>query len=170
MRIKFATRLSAVVGAAALLGAGTIIGSAGVKAATDTDTFTVTAAVADICNITATTNMDFGLYDPTAPGDNDAGTSTITMVCTPTTPYDIALDEGSSPNPGRDLTDGTDSLTYELYSDLGRTTVWDDTGSTVSGVAPAGPQVFTVYGRIFQGQAVPPSLAYNDLVTVTVTY
>lgn len=169
MRQKFATRLLAAVGAATLVGAGVFVGSTGVMAATAIDTFTVTAAVADVCNI-STTNMSFGTYDPTALVDNDAGTSTVTIICTPGTAYDVALDEGNSPTAGRDLTDGTDSLTYELYSNAGRTTVWNDTGSTVSGLAVGGPEAFTVYGRIFQGQIVAPNPVYTDTVTATVTY
>ena len=78
-----------------------------------------------------------------------------------------------------DLSSGMNTLSYNLYADAGRTSVWGDgTGGSVAvessvlldvlGWAPT--QSFTVYGRIGAGQtgAVPGS--YADTVSVTVTY
>ena len=65
---------------------------------------------------------------------------------------------------------GTNYLTYELYSDSTRTTVW----SAVNTVGPItvpnkNEQTQNVYGRITAGQDVP-SGTYTDTVLVTLNF
>jgi len=143
-------------------------------AATDTTSFQVTATVADACTVSAT-DLAFGTYDPNT-GDLD-GTSTITASCTEGTTYDIGLDTGQNAAEAsgttRAMVGGTSAgyLSYELYSDSGRTTVWGDTvgTDTVSGTASAADDDHTVYGQIPGGQFVPPD-SYSDTIAVTITY
>lgn len=61
-------------------------------------------------------------------------------------------------------------LSYALYQDTGRTTVWGNTGGT--GVANTGTgtqNALTVYGAVAAGQAVPAG-SYSDTVVATVTF
>ena len=95
-------------------------------------------------------------------------------------PFRIDLGRGGAASYApRRLSSGMNTLSYNLYADAGRTSVWGDgTGGSVAvessvlldvlGWAPT--QSFTVYGRIGAGQtgAVPGS--YADTVSVTVTY
>ncbi len=66
----------------------------------------------------------------------------------------------------------TDYLSYELYQDTGRTTVWGNSGTALfsAGSAPSkAPRTFTVYGRIPAAQDVPAG-AYADTVIATVNF
>lgn len=155
--------------------AAVLLGVAGqtVRAATVTTTFQVTATVNSACTVSAT-NLDFGVYDPSA-ADNDK-TSTITVTCTLATPYDIGLNEGV--NGGTVLTRKmkhatlTDLINYSLFSNAGRTVNWGQTVSTDTvyvASALGTPEVHTVYGRIATGQYVTAG-SYSDTISVTVTY
>jgi spore coat protein U-like protein len=143
------------------------------RAATDTTTFNVTATVIAACNVTAT-DLGFGNYDAASGTANDA-TSTVTVICSNGTTFDVALDAGTTAGAAvnaRLLTDGTDTLSYALYSDAGRTTLWGDNTSGTSDVSGTGDgtnQNLTVYGRIPVSQYVTAG-AYSDTITVTVTY
>jgi spore coat protein U-like protein len=71
------------------------------------------------------------------------------------------------------MTSGSNSLTYGLYTNAARTTVWGDgTGSTatVTNTGSGSAQNFTVYGRIPAGQTSTPAGIYADTVSVTITY
>ncbi|MFP4640225.1 MAG: spore coat U domain-containing protein [Guyparkeria sp.] len=151
------------------------IGGKIAMAATDTTTFEVTATVEDACAVSAT-DLAFGTYDPNA-GDLD-GTSTITASCTEGTSYDIGLDTGENADEADGTTRAmvgasatTSHLSYELYSDSERTTVWgDEVGTdTVSGTASEAEDEHTVYGQIPEGQFVTAD-SYSDTITVTITY
>jgi spore coat protein U-like protein len=62
-------------------------------------------------------------------------------------------------------------VTYSLYSDSGRATVWGNTvgTNTVAGTGNGASQSYTVYGRA-PAQTTPAAGTYTDTVTVTVTY
>lgn len=158
----------------ALVLAGAIF-SGTLFAATDTTTFTVTATVADSCSVAAT-DLAFGSITPVDNIDFD-NTSTVTVTCSNGTSYDTGLNEGSNSSDTtvntRRMSDGVTSfLSYQLYSDSGRTTVWGDTVSTdtVAGTGDGTGQGFTVYGRVPSGQQTVSTGSYSDTVTVTVTF
>ena len=130
----------------------------------------ITASIAARCDV-STTGIAFGNYDPTANTDQ---TGTITIQCTKGTSATISLDEGALPA-GRQMTGGVvgDLLTYELYSDAGRTTVWGlgNSGSTVNYLAAdSSPQNLTVYGRIPLGQVNASVDTYSDIVVINVQF
>ncbi len=64
-------------------------------------------------------------------------------------------------------------MTYQLYSDSGRTTVWGSTsgGATLAVAAPTSKAAttYTVYGRITGGQDVAAG-NYGDTVVATVNF
>ena len=138
----------------------------------------VTAQVNANCRIT-TVDVAFGIYDPiitnnVAPLDN---TGSVTVTCTKgAAGVWVGLDLGTYPAAAvRNMANGANRLSYELYSDAGRTAVWGNTaltGATVTFAAGAGladPTTLTVYGRVPGGQDVATG-AYADVVQATVNY
>jgi len=142
-------------------------------AQTATDTFTVTAEVIDACNITAN-DLDFGNYSAIA-GTNLDATSTVEVTCTNGTSYTVELDQGTTVGgtlTTRLLTDGSDTLDYNLYTTNARTSVWGDGTSssvTVPGAGSGALQSLTVYGRIPASQNVAIG-SYSDTVTATINF
>ncbi len=164
---RSAGKLFALVGAAFLFSMSATSG-----ASAQTDTFQVTATVNASCSVSAT-DLAFGVYDPFSATDID-GTVTLTVLCTNTTDYDIGLDEGTGGGATvttRVMESGANDLTYSLYQNTQRTTVWGDTVGvdTVSDTGTGSNQTFTVYGRLFALQNAAPG-SYSDTVTVTVTF
>lgn len=153
-----------LVVAAVLLSLHGLAGSA-----TATTTLLVTASVVAACNV-STSPVAFGAYNPTA-GTNLDGTGTVSVTCTNGTSYTVALDGGSQADvTARAMSDGANGLSYQLYSDPARTSVWGMNGAELVSATGTGSSVdHTVYGRIPSGQT-PPAGSYSDTVNVTVTY
>jgi spore coat protein U-like protein len=139
-----------------------------IHAATQTTTFSVTATVQATCTISATT-MAFGTYT----GVVATATSTVSVTCTNTTPYNVGLDPGLSTGATvttRKMQNGANLLAYGLYSDSGHSTNWGNTaGSWVAGTGNGSLQAITVYGQVAAAQFVNPG-AYSDTITATVNY
>jgi spore coat protein U domain-containing protein, fimbrial subunit CupE1/2/3/6 len=139
-------------------------------AATATTTFQVTATVQATCLISAT-NLAFGTYT----GVQVAQTSTISVTCTNTTPYNVGLNPGTASGATvttRKMTGpGGALLAYALYQDAGHTINWGQTvgTDTEAGTGNGSAQALTVYGLLTAGQYVTPG-AYVDTITATVTY
>ncbi|MDR6502022.1 spore coat protein U-like protein [Burkholderia ambifaria] len=130
---------------------------------------TVTATVDATCQITATP-LAFGAYA----GTQTDATSTLSVTCSNTTPYNVGLDAGLATGAtvtSRAMTITGASLLYSLFQDAGRTTNWGNTvgTDTVAGTGTGSAQTLTVYGRVAAGQFVTPG-AYTDTITATVTY
>lgn len=134
--------------------------------ATANGTLDVQATVINTC-VVATSPVVFsnvGLDEVTANG-------AITVNCTNTSAFTVALDGGDAGDiSARTLSHTTlpASFGYQLYTDAGLTTVWGDgvTGSQANGTGPS--QTLTVYGRT---TSTPDTAgAYSDEVQVTVTY
>ena len=142
-------------------------------AATAQATFSVTATVLASCSVSAGT-LAFGNYTPTSGSPADA-TSTVDITCTNGTHYSVALDGGSTESDvaARAMSDtSAHTLSYEIYTDSSRATVWGDgTGSTVaqSGTGSGSLQTLTAFGRVPASQFATAG-NYSDTVTVTVSY
>lgn len=153
----------AAIGAASLL--------LGTAAQAQTDTFNVTATVADACSVTAS-DLAFGAYDPLSVTDTDA-TTTMDVTCTTSTAYEVGLDAGTGTGTTttRTLEVGGNELNYILSQNAGHTTNWGNNAGvdTVAGTGTGAAQTITVYGRIAALQSVPAG-AYADTITVTVTF
>lgn len=141
-----------------------------VTSGTDASTsFLVTDHVPGVCSLSAS-SLPFGTY---ANAQLDASAS-ITVNCSNTAAYSVALDGGanSSGSTRRMAGPSAQYLAYSLYSDSGRSSLWGDgttLGSTVAGVGTGSNQTLTVYGRILANQLVSPG-SYSDTVVVTLTY
>ena len=161
----------AVLGAGFVLLLSSITGlPKATQAATATTTFQVTATVQATCLISAT-NLAFGTYT----GVVASSTSTITVTCTNTSPYNVGLNPGTAPGATvttRKMTGpGAALLAYALYQDAGHTINWGQTvgTDTEAGTGNGSAQTLTVYGLLGAGQFPAPG-AYVDTITATVTY
>lgn len=158
--------------AAAVFGVLTLGLSTSANAATATSTFSVTANINATCTISAGA-LGFGTYT----GAVANSTSTITVQCTNTTPYNVALNAGSTGGATvttRQMLNGAASLNYSLFSDAGRTKNWGQTvnganADVVTGTGNGASQTLTVYGQIPAGQYPTPG-SYTDTVTATINY
>jgi spore coat protein U-like protein len=140
-------------------------------------TFQVTATVVSACTVSGGL-LNFGAaIDPLATALPVDASSTLTVVCTNTTPYAVALDAGSNAGGAtsfgsRAMKSGAELLGYQLYTSAGRTTVWGDGSggsSTVSGTGSGSSQSLTIHGRMPALTGVVPG-SYSDTVTVTISY
>jgi len=162
------TRLKIV----ALAAVAVLMSARTVDAATATGSLSITASVANSCAVSALA-LTFGQYDAAGTSLLN-GSTTITVLCTVGTAYNVGLNAGTGTGATvttRKLTASANTLNYTLYQDTGRTTIWGNTigTNTVAGVYAIGQQPHGVYGQIPAGQIVPAG-TYNDTITVTITY
>lgn len=145
-----------------------------VSAQTTSAQFTVQITIAAACQVNSASNMDFGSHGVLS--TNTDATSLITVQCTNSTPFNLALNAGSGGS-GATVTNrlmtGTGGATvgYSLYRTAARDTVWGTTvgTNTLAGTGTGAAQQFTVYGRV-PPQTTPAPGAYTDTVTATITY
>jgi len=157
------------------IAAGVLLALAGAaQAATKSDSFQVSATVSKNCIIDAP-DLNLGTFD----GTNDlTANSTISVRCTSGTTYTVDLSAGSSTSDAaRTLVNGTDVLTYNLYTTGAHLTVWGDgTASTGrgagTGAGMATAQTLTVYGQLLASNNTGPVAAgsYLDNLVATITY
>ncbi len=149
-----------------------------VQAATVGTTFPVTATVQANCLVSATA-LAFGNYAPGS-GNVDAA-SAVTVRCTSGTAYTVGLNQGLATGATvttRSMVNGTNLLSYALFSNATRTTNWGNTAATnwVSGTGAGmgvpSAQTHNVYGRVADTgtNLTAPVGAYADTISVTVTY
>ena len=142
-------------------------------AQTATTQFNVQITINAECQINSAADLNFG-----ASGVIDTAveaTSAIAVQCTNGTPYNIGLNagQGAGATVAARLMTGPNSetVTYSLYTDAGHATVWGNTigTDTVTGSGTGSEQSYTVFGQV-PTQATPTPGAYNDVITVTLTY
>lgn len=140
---------------------------------TATDQFQVLITIESTCSIDSptATDIDFGTVASTATDIQAEGT--LSVNCTPGTPWNIALDAGENAGgdiSARAMTDGTVQVPYQLYQEAGRTTVWGDTAGTdtLVGEGIGAVEEVTVYGLV--PSANFPAGSYSDTVTATVIW
>ena len=124
--------------------------------------------------------LAFGSYSVLSASPLDT-TTTTTVTCTSVlslfVSFTVQLSPGSSGNQlSRYMTSGTPHLSYNVYTDATRTTVWGN-GSGGTGTFSGGFlavllgafQTFVIYGRIPAQQAAPVGV-YSDTLVITVNY
>jgi spore coat protein U-like protein len=165
--------------AAALLALG------GQAAAADTTQFNVRITILKACTITAAaaTDVDFGSVAGNSTANVDAQGS-VTALCTPLTPYNIALNAGLNASTANDVntrrmkhTDAAvttnNYVAYQLYQNSARSTVWGSTvgTDTLAATGNGANQAYPVYGRVANPSANNATAgAYLDTVTATIVY
>ena len=140
-----------------------------------TATLNVSTTVLSECTVSAFA-INFGAYEPVvvnaaAPLDS---TATINVFCTKNTSGSATLDNGSNfsaPN-RRMKTGGGAFMTYNVYKDAARATVWDavniNSATSTSKLTALGGG-FVAYGRIAAGQDIGAG-AYTDTLQSVVNY
>ena len=105
----------------------------------------------------------------------DTATSTVSVTCTNTTPYNVGLSAGLATGATvvtRSMTGPASALLgYQLYRDSAHSLNWGITiaTDTLAGTGNGSAQPLTVYGLVPAGQYVAPG-TYSDTITATVTY
>jgi spore coat protein U-like protein len=129
------------------------------------------------CSVSPLGSINFGIYDvfSTIPVDS---TGTIQILCDRTQP-NVVISIGPSTNSGgfnpRQMKHSSASyfLSYNLYTDAGRSVTWGDgTGGTSTVTQKAirnTPLDVTIFGRIPAGQDVYVG-SYSETVTVTIIW
>ncbi len=154
------------------LAAGFALVGGAAYAATTTSTFQVQMTITAQCIINSAATLNFGSQGVLS--SNVDQSSTLSVQCTNTTPYNVGLDAGTGSGATvavRKMTSGGNTINYSLYTDASRTTVWGNTigTDTVAATGNGSAQSYTVYGRT-PSQTTPAPGAYADTITVTVTY
>ncbi len=148
-----------------------------------TQNLNVTAEVPSVCIIDVPTSAIVLAFDlsglATAGGPFDSSVL-IAWRCSVNTPLTVEISDGTSSNAlaRTMLTGGGDPLAYNLYTDIARSTIWDE-GSGAAGtgvVTDSGrgmnvPWTSEVFGRVtlLAAQSALPGI-YSDDVTVTLVF
>ncbi len=166
MKLFTAFKSTAAIGVLAL---GFTTNSNAATPNTTSTTFTVSANVPTACSITANP-LNFGNYS----GAEADSSTTVNVTCTLSTPYNVGLDQGKTTGAtvtSRQMTNGTNTLNYSLFSDNGHSKNWGQTvgTDTVTGSGTGAAQPIQVFGQIPASQNVVPG-SYSDTITATVSY
>ena len=126
------------------------------------------------CTISAT-SVNFGNYN-VFDGTAVDSTGTITYTCNShSTNITISLSRGASSSYNqRIMLKGAESLTYNLFTDAAKTSVWGDGTSGTSVYSRTNPPNntnvnLTVYGQIPPGQDVSAG-TFSDTVSATINF
>ncbi|OLC78316.1 MAG: hypothetical protein AUG04_01085 [Deltaproteobacteria bacterium 13_1_20CM_2_69_21] len=126
------------------------------------------ARAAPSCKNLSVTALVFGNYDVYNATPTDSA-GTISYSCPPPTTPTVTIDAGQAFANGRrrmTLTGGTDWLSYDIFVDAARNTVWSSTPVSV----PAGNIVSVpYYARAFALQDVSVG-SYSDTLVVTFNF
>jgi spore coat protein U-like protein len=121
----------------------------------------------------STTSIAFGTYDVLAASATDS-TGVVTMRCTTKTTVTVQLDRGAATTfSPRTMKQASAVLTYNLYKETARTTIWGDGSGGSSAVTltlnPNSTSNQTVFGRVPARQDVAAG-AYADTIIVTIVF
>lgn len=133
------------------------------------------------CTISADP-LDFATYNPLNSTNVDAvGNVSITcgaLVLGANISYEVTLSTGASGDSlNRNMSNGSDIMSYNLYTDSGHTAVWGDgTGGTSTimnsytlSLIFSTTDDFPVYGRVPSGQNIQAG-SYSDSIVATVIF
>ncbi|MBW9064460.1 spore coat U domain-containing protein [Rhizobium herbae] len=143
-----------------------------VLAATSSASFNVQITITSACSLSAS-----DLVFPTTGllASDVAGSTSLGVTCTNTTPYSIGIDKGvnGASVTSREMIGGPSSelVSYQLCQDSACATNWGNTigSDTVSGTGTGAAQSVTVYGLV-PAQTTPAPGVYTDTVQVQLTY
>jgi len=173
--LKNTVRIAAAYACTLLAAAGLV--PTAQATSTATTTFLVQITLTSSCAISAST-LNFGAAVGLLTSAVN-GTTTVSVTCSNTTPYNVGLDAGtvSGSTVTARLMAGTTAgntgttMSFGLYQDSGHATLWGNTvgTNTVSGTGNGSAQSITVYGQV-PAQTTPKPDTYQTTITATVTY
>ena len=172
------SKIAVVAAVAALYAAGPSFAASPL-----TGTFTVQATVTDACNTLVTNTLNLGAYDPFGAGTLSSS-ATFSFTCTKGTSFSSVDMSGTVGS--RSMSNGTDTIGYELYQPSGdgsaatcpNTVTWG-AGTPVGagkGYKPANvaskavPTTLRVCGVSAAQGANVSGGTYTDTVTITINY
>ncbi|AHN73553.3 hypothetical protein DA70_03110 [Pandoraea pnomenusa] len=129
------------------------------------------------CTIAATP-MTFNAVQGSATGPV-ASTSSLTVVCTASTGYNIGLNAGTVPNSTETnrllagtITGNATTIPFGLYQDAAYATPWGNTqgSNTLSDSGSGVAKTYTVYGQATLSATMPEPDVYSSTVTATVYF
>ncbi|SEP84136.1 Spore coat protein U (SCPU) domain-containing protein [Faunimonas pinastri] len=138
--------------------------------------FSVNETLAGGCSVGSS---DLGFPNTTdLTRDDIAAQAAISVKCTATTPYSVALGMGSGggTDPAQrrmKRTGGTETIAYGLYKDAAHHVPWGSTtgSDTLDGQTGSGlNQSIPVYGLVKKAPATPPPGSYSDDVAISINY
>ncbi len=172
--MRFVREILTLVGIAVfILGAG--VGAFAASPALGS--LSVTLTIEADCLVASGTVLSFGTHGVLSA--DLAASANLSITCTPSTAYQIALDAGANESTPNDVTtrrmkaNTSDYVGYQLYKELAHTNVWGDTGGArVSGTGTGSAVTHTVYGvvPVTSPPVAFPAGNYSDTVAVTVTF
>lgn len=142
--------------------------------------FPMSLTVMPVCQINSVSGLTFVSYDPTNPGAAATAAGAIYVACTKTATAVVSLDQGQAPSAGsscaapqRRMTNGSNFLAYNIFTDAGLTQPWGcSPGSNTlsfSSLSAFSPVKLVPYGYSPSSQDVPAG-TYTDTVTITVSF
>lgn len=162
------------VGSVAMASVLACFGASNAYAGSTTSSMAVSATVSASCAITSTTAMAFGAITASSLPANATGT--VVFSCTTGTSWMVFGDTGQHASASqRRLSDGTNFMNYNVYSDSGRTAAFPTSLGTLGsgntgGSGTGSSQTLTLYGQIPAGTVLPPPGSYSDSVTLTLNW
>lgn len=151
------------------------------QAGTATANLTVQITITASCTINAATlNFGSSVAGTSLVSSAVTGNTTVSVTCTNGSPYSVGMDNGAnSSGSQRRMKSGANYLNYGLYVDAGLANPWttgasNSTCTTTSqcylGTGSGSAQSINIYGQVPSVGSAPPSGAYTDTVTMTITY
>lgn len=126
------------------------------------------AVAAEACSVSVQA-VSFGRYDPLAAAETN-GVGYIELTCDAPAAATISLGPGSGTYSGRRMSNGRDSLEYDLFTSVQRAAVWGDGSAGTETVTVDGQSaILAVHGSLRARQNVGAG-HYSDVVWVTVTF
>ena len=134
---------------------------------TETGNLNVTATVAKSCTV-GDANLEFGAYNGLTQVAR-TGATVVAVHCTMGTSYKLF---SATSLVNRKMTDGTNYLTYKLYTDTGRLTELgvDNTAANISGTGTGDSNDIDIFGTIDAGQNAVPGNYAQATADITVDY
>jgi spore coat protein U-like protein len=124
------------------------------------------------CQITSVSDVSFGTYDVFSTAPNNNGVGSLSIRCSSGSSAIVKLSHGRSNTfAARALHNGSNELSYNLYTSAARNIVWGDGsgGTSVMSVGRNHSDHLDVFGSIPEGQDVPVGM-YTDDIVVTVNF
>lgn len=144
-----------------------VISAPAAFAATDTSTMQVSVSIDSSCNISTTSDIDFGNQNTEA--TNLSATGVLSVNCTSGTAYSVSLTSSGVLTAVTPVGNATDNIAYGLYQDAAFTQAWGTGAAAKSGTGTGGAVPLTVYAKIANTEDAHVGL-YKEVVTATITY